>query len=148
MTTTAPEPEASTDPTSDDLRAIEQVIADVELGFNSNDVELSTRHFRADARATSALGQRVVGLDAIVEAHRKGYAGPLRDSKASYDVDDVLFVRPDVAIVQKQAWEIDADGNRSGEGPAMVATYVMSRDEGAWSIVARANTLVVDGNRS
>jgi uncharacterized protein (TIGR02246 family) len=131
------------------VRAIEQIVADVERGFNSNDVELSTRHFRADARSTSALGQRVVGIDAIVEAHRKGYAGPLRDSKASYDVDDVLFLRSDVAIVQKQAWEIDADGNRYGEGPAMVATYVMSKDDGAWSIAARANTLVAShGSRS
>jgi uncharacterized protein (TIGR02246 family) len=125
-----------------DLAAIHAVIADIERGFNTNDVDLSTRHFADDATAVAVTGARVAGRDEIVEAHRAGYAGPLADQHARYDVVDVRFVRPDVALVTKQASATDADGTPIDVGHAMVALYVFVRDGARWLVAARQNTLV------
>ena len=126
----------------DDRAAIEAVIANIEGGFNTNDAELSCRDFTANARTITALGARLAGRDALLEAHRAGFAGPLGGQYAHYRVDDVVFLRPDVAVAFKQAWATDADGTSHAADPAMVALYVLVREQGRWWIAARANTLV------
>jgi uncharacterized protein (TIGR02246 family) len=126
-----------------DIAEIRRVVADVETGFNTNDADLAVAHFAADATATTATGVRVTGRDALLEAHRVGLAGALADQFARYEVVDVTFPRPDVALAHKRAWAVDADGVDLDVGHAMVALYVLVRDGGRWWIAARANTLVV-----
>ena len=106
--------------TAADEAAIRGIIGDVEAGFNTNDVELSTRHFADDALATSALGAVNRGLPALVAAHRAGLAGPLRDATAHYRVVDVTAVGPVVAVGLKQGWTAVA-GADAGAPPQMVA---------------------------
>src|SRR5215212_1492026 len=88
---------------SDDIDAIRAVIADIEAGFNEKDAERSVAHFADDATAVSVGGVLVAGRDALLEAHRSGYAGPLRDQYARYELGDVTFLRPDVAVAHKRA---------------------------------------------
>jgi uncharacterized protein (TIGR02246 family) len=126
----------------DDRAAIEAVIANVEDGFNTNDAEVSCRDFTANARTITALGSRVAGWEALLDAHRAGFAGPLGDQYARYRLDDVVFLRPDVALAFKQAWATGTDGTALTADPAMVALYVLVRVHGRWWIAARANTLV------
>jgi uncharacterized protein (TIGR02246 family) len=125
----------------DDTEAIGKVIADIETGFNTNDPELSVAHFARNASAVSVLGVELRGGDALLEAHRTGLAGPLADQRARYEVDDIVFVRPDVALVHKHAWAIDADGRDIDVGHAMVALYVLVKEDGRWWIASRQNTL-------
>jgi uncharacterized protein (TIGR02246 family) len=125
-----------------DRAAIEAVIANVEHGFNANDADVSCRDFTANARTITALGVRVQWWDALLDAHRVGFAGPLGDQYARYRVADVVFLRPDVAFAFKQAWEADADGTTLSDVPAMVALCVLVCERDRWWIAARANTLV------
>jgi uncharacterized protein (TIGR02246 family) len=127
-----------------DLEAIHQLIADIERSYNTNDAELGAARFAADALATTALGAEAAGREAIVAAHHAGYAGPLRDQFARYEVTDVRFPRPDVALVRKRATATDAEGTPLGVGHQMVALYVLVREAGTWWIAARQNTLVPD----
>ena len=55
---------------------------------------------------------------------------------------DVAFVRPDVAIAHKHARAITRDGEPLDAGHAMIALYVLVRDDGRWRVAARQNTLV------
>lgn len=126
----------------DDLTALKDIITDIETGVNTNDVELATKHFSADASAVSVNGAEVDGLDAIVEAHRQGFAGFLRDQYARYELGPVRFLGPDVAIARKRAWATEADGRAKDVGHAMVALYVFVREGDRWRIAARQNTLV------
>jgi uncharacterized protein (TIGR02246 family) len=128
--------------TAADVAAIERVIADIEAGFNAKDPELSIAHFAPDATAVSVNGTLVAGREALLEAHRAGYAGPLRDQYARYELADVAFVRPDVAIAHKHARAITRDGEPLDVGHAMIALYVLVRDDGRWRVAARQNTLV------
>jgi uncharacterized protein (TIGR02246 family) len=125
-----------------DVAAIERIIGDVERGFNTKDVELSVRHFADDATATSATGVRVTGRDALIEAHRAGFAGFLKDQYARYTIAGITFLRPDVALVHKEARATTPDGELKDLDHTMVALYVMAKNGGRWRIAARANTLV------
>ena len=131
-----------TDTTTGDVAAIERVIADVEAGFNANDPELSIAHFAPDATAVSVNGTLVAGRDELLDAHRAGYAGPLRDQYARYELADVRFLRPDVAIAYKRATATTRDGEPLDVGHAMIALYVLVREDGRWWVAARQNTLV------
>jgi uncharacterized protein (TIGR02246 family) len=126
----------------EDIRAIEQVIADIETGFNSNDPELSVAHFTDDATAVNVAGLLISGRDALLEANRAGLAGPLRDQYARYELGDVSFLRSDVAIAHKRARAVTAGGEPLDVGHAMIALYVFVRDDGRWRVAARQNTLV------
>lgn len=125
-----------------DRAAIAQVIADIETGFNTNDAELSVAQFAPDASAVGVTGALVSGRDALLEAHRIGFAGPLRDQHARYELSDVVFLRPDVAVAHKRAWATTSEGAPLDVGHAMIALYVLVRDNDRWQVAARQNTLV------
>jgi uncharacterized protein (TIGR02246 family) len=91
----------------------------------------------------TATGVRIDGRDAMLEASRAGLAGPLRDQRARYELADVVFVRPDVALAHKHAWAVDETGAQIDVGHAMSALYVLVRENGRWWAVSRQNTLVV-----
>ena len=137
----APHIEDHSDHTAD-VEAIRRIIADVEKGFNDNDAELLVEHFAQNASAVTAAGAQIDGRDALLEGSRAGLAGPLRDERARYELADVVFVRPDVALAHKHAWAIDEAGKAKDVGHAMNALYVLVREEGRWWIVSRQNTLV------
>ncbi len=140
-TPTTPTIEDTTDHAAD-RAAIEAIITDVETAFNAKDPELAVAHFARNATAVTVGGARSSGLDALLEMHRVAFAGPLRDQFARYDVVDVVFVRPDVALAHKAARAVQADGTPIDVGHAMVALYVLAKEGGRWWIVARQNTLV------
>jgi uncharacterized protein (TIGR02246 family) len=126
---------------ADDRDAIARLVADVQDAFNAKDPERGVEHFAADASAVDVRGRLVEGFDALLEAHRAGFAGPLRDQFARYDVADVAFLRPDVALARVLATATDRDGTPISVGHAMVATYVLVREDGRWWIAARQNVL-------
>jgi uncharacterized protein (TIGR02246 family) len=139
---TAPHLEdVSTDHASD-VEAIRRIIADVEMGFNDNDAELLVEHFAQNATAVAVSGAQIDGRSALLEVSRAGLAGPLRDQRARYELADVVFVRPDVAVAHKHAQAIDAAGEPVDVGHAMSALYVLVNEDGRWWVVARQNTLV------
>jgi uncharacterized protein (TIGR02246 family) len=128
--------------TTADVAAMRDVIADIEAGFNAKDPERSTLHFAPDATAVSVKGALVAGRDELLEAHRAGYSGPLRDQYARYELGDITFLRPDVAVAHKRAWATTPEGEEIDVGHAMIALYVFVREEGRWLVAARQNTLV------
>lgn len=125
-----------------DVEEIKQAIADVERGFNTNDAALMNKHLAPDATVVNVMGIRLVGLEAIMAASETGLAGALRDQYARYEVRDVRFVRPDVALVHKEAFATTKDGEPIDLDHAMNALYVFVKQDGRWSITARQNTLV------
>jgi uncharacterized protein (TIGR02246 family) len=125
-----------------DVAAIERIIGDVESAFNTKDAELAVAHFADDATATSATGVRLTGREALLEAHRTGFAGFLKDQHARYTIAGIKFLRPDVALVHKEARATTPEGDLVDLDHAMVALYVLIKDADRWLIAARANTLV------
>jgi uncharacterized protein (TIGR02246 family) len=123
----------------DDVAAIRAIIGRVEAGFNAKNPELAIEDFAEDASVVTATGRRIQGRAALLEAHREGFAGPLADEYARYEVADVAFPAADVALAHKLAWPVAAPDDPAEGDPAMVALYVMARRDGRWWVVARAN---------
>ena len=125
-----------------DIEAIKWIIADVETGFNTKDLDLSVKHFTQNASVVNVAGMQVSGRDALLDANHRGLAGPLRDQYARYEVSDVVFLRPDVAIAHKHAWATTADGEPIDVAHSMIALYVLVKEDERWWVAARQNTMV------
>lgn len=67
--------------------------------------------------------------------------GAMQHSTASYEVVHVLFIRPDVAAVKVRQRPVTLNG-RPLDGPEGSPLYVMTKEHGAWRLVACQNTLV------
>lgn len=132
--------DTGTDHTAD-RAAVRAVIADAERAFNTNDAELLVEHMAENVSAVGVTGDRLDGRAAVLEAGKVLFAGPLRDQRARYELVDVWFVRPDVALAHKHATPVDADGAPLAVGHTMTALYVLVRERGRWWIAARQNTL-------
>ena len=137
----APHIEDNTDHTAD-VEAIRRIVADIEKGFNDNDAELLVEHFAQNGSVVTAMGTQIDGREAMLESARAGLAGPLHDERARYELTDVLFVRPDVAVAHKHAWATDETGEPKKVDHEMSALYVLVRENGRWWIVSRQNTIV------
>lgn len=142
ITDTPPAVRDETGDHRDDLLAIERIIRDTEQAFNTDDAELLVEHMAADAVMGSVTGATLHGRDEILDASRTLFAGPLRDQFARYDIDEVRFVRPDVALVHKRAIATDPDGTPLDHDHTMSALYVLTKQDGRWWIVARQNTFI------
>ena len=113
----------------DDLAAIREVVATVEHVQQHELVDEFVALFRADAIWTTAHGKRLYGRDA--SAH----------GRATYNVEHVLFIRPDVAAVKVHQRYFTKEGVLESEGTPM---YVMAREDGRWLLTANQNTALLD----
>ncbi|MEU2105517.1 SgcJ/EcaC family oxidoreductase [Nocardia sp. NPDC019255] len=145
MSTTASTPPSVEDTTVDhsaDIAAIRQIVANAETGFNTNDADLLSADFTANAAVVNATGTLITGFDALLDAGRRGLAGFLADQYARYEIADITFLRPDVAIAHKRAWATTPDGEPVEHDHSMIALYVFVKEGERWYVAARQNTLV------
>ena len=85
-----------------------------------------------------AAGVVVVGREALLEAER---AAVRPDQHARYAVEDIRFVRADVAVARVRAVPVSAAGEPVDVGHTMVSLYVLASSGGRWEVVARQSTL-------
>lgn len=62
--------------------------------------------------------------------------------RATYEVEHVLFLRPDVAAVKVIQHYYDVDGNLDSVGTPM---YVLTKERERWLLAVNQNTTVVQG---
>ncbi|MER5455511.1 SgcJ/EcaC family oxidoreductase [Micromonospora sp. NPDC002389] len=118
-----------------EIEAIKQVIATVEHAQNTESPDEFLGLFRADAIYTTAGGTRLFGLDAISAFTRQVLPGGMQGLTVTFELEHVLFVRPDVAAVKvRQVY-------RSSEGPDVGSPlWIMSKEGGRWLLAACQNT--------
>ncbi|MEV0246487.1 SgcJ/EcaC family oxidoreductase [Nocardia sp. NPDC050712] len=144
-TSVAPTVDDTTVDHTADIAAIEQIVRDTETAYNTNDAELLTSPFTVNATVVNAVGVLMTGRETLLEANRAGLAGFLKDQYVRYDVTDITFLRPDIALAHKVARATTADGVLIDTDPAMIALYVLVKEDGTWWTAARQNTLVPQG---
>jgi uncharacterized protein (TIGR02246 family) len=127
-----------------EMEAIEQVVAKLEHAQQNELPDEFVALFRADAIWTTGGGKRLTGRDEIAAFTHRVLPGAMKDSTATYEVVEVLFIRPDVAAVKVRQRPVTLDGRPiegESEGSPM---YVMAKEDGQWLLVACQNTLVLD----
>ena len=93
-----------------DVADIHAVIATQEAGFNTNDADLFASAWRDRSWSVSAFGNEIAGRSAVLDAARRGFAGPLADEFATYEPGEVEFLGDDVAILHIYARATTGDG--------------------------------------
>ncbi|NED06236.1 SgcJ/EcaC family oxidoreductase [Streptomyces sp. SID6648] len=147
----------------EDVDAIVAFVAGVQHAQQNALPDAFLDGFREDAVWTTAHGKRLTGLPEI-SAFTRTVLPPQADSPvtATYAVDLILFIRPDVAAVKIRQRPVSrAEGTyldeifHGQEDPAelMAAhpeavpgtpTYVLAKDDGVWRVAAAQNTQVFD----
>ena len=128
-----------------EIEAIERVVATLEHAQQNELPDEFVGLFRPDAIWTTGGGRRLFGREEISAFTHRVLPGAMRDSTATYRIEHVLFVRPDVAAVKVRQQPVALDGTPltgQGEGSPM---YVMAKEDGRWLLVACQNTPVVNG---
>jgi uncharacterized protein (TIGR02246 family) len=88
-------------------------------------------------------GRRVLGRSALGTAMRAALASPLAHVTTTIDIDDIRYLRPDVAIVSCTKRVHDARDGEHDELPTTGAlTYVVERADGRWRIAVAQTTPV------
>ncbi|WP_040725942.1 SgcJ/EcaC family oxidoreductase [Nocardiopsis chromatogenes] len=125
-----------------EVAAIEKVVAGIEHAQRNELPEGFLRHFRGDAVWTTGHGRRLIGREEIAAFTRKVLPGAMQGNTPTYEVLNVLFIRPDVAAVKVRQRYRGPDGEQVG--PEGSPLYVMAKEEGEWLLTACQNTLVAE----
>lgn len=125
----------------DELAAIAAVVATVQRTQRKEAVEEFVALFREDAIWTTAGGVVLRGRDEIAAFTAKALPGAMKGlGGTTYEVTDVLFIRPDVAAVKVRQVYASDDGTPVEEDGEGTPLYVMSKEGGAWRLTACQNT--------
>ncbi|MGS2647090.1 SgcJ/EcaC family oxidoreductase [Streptosporangium sp. G12] len=127
--------------------AIRRVVADA-VKFQS-DVDRFISLHAAEAAVVNFGGRRVAGRDALAEAMRRALASSLADVTTTAEIEDIRFLREDVAIVASVKHVHDRR-RESGDAPVSALpatsgrlTYVMVKEDGTWRIASAQTTPIL-----
>ncbi|MBF6219448.1 SgcJ/EcaC family oxidoreductase [Nocardia abscessus] len=126
--------------TAAEIEAIRAVVARVQHAQQNELVDEFAALFRADAIWTTGHGKRLFGRAAIAEFTAQVLPGASAHGTATYEIEHVLFIRPDVAAVKVRQRYFTPEGALDSEGTPM---YVMSKEDGRWLLTANQNTPVL-----
>jgi uncharacterized protein (TIGR02246 family) len=125
----------------DEVTAIHELVATVQRVQQLELVDEFVALFRADAIWTTGGGKRLFGRAAIAEFTAQVLPGwTAEGSSATYEVEHVLFIRPDVAAVKVKQQYFTPAGVPEGSGTPV---YVVAKEDGRWLLTACQNTPVV-----
>lgn len=124
-----------------DVDAIVALVGKVQEVQGNEDVDGFISLFREDAVWVTGHGKRLYGRDTIEEFTQKVLPGAMKDSYATYEPDHLLFVRPDIAVVNVNQTYVERDGTTSAHGSPV---YFLAKDGSDWEIAAAQNTIVVE----
>jgi uncharacterized protein (TIGR02246 family) len=134
---------APDDQTAADLEAIEEVIATIQRTQRAELVDEFVSLFRDDAIWTTAHGLLLSGRDEIATFTQKVLPGAMKEMTGStFEIVQVLFIRPDVAAVKVRQRYLTASGEPTAEGDG-TPLFVMAKEDGVWLLTACQNTKVL-----
>lgn len=128
--------------TEADVEAVTRLVEAVDAAQRTEDAEAFLALFRSDAVWVTRNGKRLYGLPEIAAFTRRVLPGATAESYATYAPAHVLFIRPDVAVVNVDQRYRRHDGAPSDDGVGS-PVYVLAKDDGEWRIAAGQNTQVV-----
>lgn len=127
-----------------DHLAIRRLVADVDK--LQSDPDGFTRLLTDDVVLVNLGGRVVRGRDRLYEAMSQALATPLAEVLTKNEIEDVQFLRPDIAVVT--CTKHISDNRQDGDGsiPASgVFTLVLVKDESEWRVAMAQTTPLATG---
>ena len=126
-------------PRSPDEVAIQEIVKQMETGWNTKSGASFAKPFAADADYVIINGMHIRGYDAIAKGHQEIFDTIYKDTTLTLIVKQIRFLRPDVALVH-------VSGHRNSPQPHLRAeatlVMVMTKNDGSWKIASFQNTQV------
>jgi len=132
---------------ADDRTAIGRLIADLERGFNDNDAERLAAPLTTNATVITSAGEWTGSRAAYQATADTELAGASAEHFARYDLAQLEFIGPDVALAHQRTRAVDAAGRPLDVGHSMLSTLVLVRTTDGWAIRSRQDTVVPDNDR-
>ncbi|GAB1819707.1 SgcJ/EcaC family oxidoreductase [Herbidospora sp. RD11066] len=123
-----------------DIEEITRIVATVEHAQCNELVDEFVALFRPDAIWTTGHGRRLFGRDEIADFTRKVLPGGMKDLSVTFEIEHVLFLRPDVAAVKVVQQYRTPEGEPEGKPGSPM--WVMTKEDGRWLLAACQNTEV------
>ncbi|WP_109506272.1 SgcJ/EcaC family oxidoreductase [Nocardioides speluncae] len=124
---------------AEELAAIRNLVATVEHAQNNERPDEFLALFRPDAIWTTGGGKRLFGLEAISEFTHQVLPGGMQGLSVAFELEHVVFIRPDVAAVKLRQVYTTPDGLDVG-----TPLWVLSKEDGRWLIAASQNMAAPD----
>lgn len=116
-----------------------QVVATAEHAQNNELPDEFLQLFRPDAIWTTGGGKRLYGLAEITAFTHQVLPGGMAGLSVRFELEHVLFIRPDVAAVKLKQIYTTPDGPDIGS-----PLWVMAKENGRWLLTACQNIGVED----
>ena len=129
---------------SADVAAIHRFVQVVENTQWQRNADAFLALFAPDAVWTNPVGRRLTGLAEIAPFTRQGLAASPPDMFATYEVEHVNFLGPDVAVVNVRSRAVTADRTPIPGEPDGAKLYVLVRHKKDWLLAAGHNTFVME----
>jgi uncharacterized protein (TIGR02246 family) len=112
-------------------------------GWNAGSGQRLASAFAADADFTNVMGLRAHGRDVIAAGHDEILATVFRGTRLEAAINEIRYLRPDVAAVDVTLTLRGADGRPVAMLPAgqSSAGLVATRDGGTWAIAVFRNMI-------
>jgi uncharacterized protein (TIGR02246 family) len=130
-------------PNPSDIDSIVKFVATVSDVQAREDAEGFIALFRPDAKWVTGGGKRLYGKPAIAEFTRAKLPGATKDAYATYEVDHILFLTDDLALVTVNQEYHQRDAAPGTEPDRGSPGYLLARDGDGWLLAAGQNTVVV-----
>ena len=131
---------AQTDPAkTNDEAAIRANVGQIVKGWNMKSGAEFAKPFAEDADYVVINGMKIKGRTAINKGHQGIFDTVYKNSSLSYTIEQLRFLRPDVAVIHVQAELQVTQGDTTETGNARI-TLVMTKNNDKWEIAAFQNT--------
>jgi uncharacterized protein (TIGR02246 family) len=118
--------------------AVLAVLDQVYAAWEANDADAFVVPYAEEATA-QLPGARLLGKEAVRQAMRAQFSGPLKGSRAVHSVQRVRFVGADTAIVVSEGSIVFAGQTKPAPETRSLETWVLARTGGAWRVEAFHN---------
>ena len=122
-----------------DEAAIRGNVEQIVKGWNMKSGAEFAKPFAEDADYVIINGMKIKGRTAIDKGHQAIFETIYKNSSLSYTVEQIRFLRPDVAVVHVLAALKVTQGDTTQTSNARI-TLVMSKNNEKWEIAAFQNT--------
>ncbi|WP_205669191.1 SgcJ/EcaC family oxidoreductase [Amycolatopsis suaedae] len=122
-----------------EIAAIRKLVDTVTHAQNNELPDEFLKLFRADAIWTTGGGKRLYGIDEIAAFTRQVLPGGMAGMSVAFELEHVLFIRPDVAAVKLRQIYQTPDGPDIG-----TPLWILAKEDGQWRLTACQNMAAPD----
>jgi uncharacterized protein (TIGR02246 family) len=123
-----------------DEDAIRELIDRQVMGWAAGNAEEYANVFTTDADYVTFLGSHHKGRGAIAASYAPLFKRLLKGSRLEFDIAQLRFLTPDVALVHAKGAVVKGRGRRRPRRNVRVNTTIAVRTDGRWLLAASQNT--------